>query len=281
MTDAVAGITPDLKTKPLSGTIKHLARMLYMESVVHQRNHITNEQLQLINMLNDMERAAKRRTLMQKVGDFQKVLKIESECIELSSKLKTAESEKLKLKYYIAEENISGIKKYTEESEVLTNKHRRALLERDSQLRRIEDLLVIAGRQLRDLPHSEQECSTHLRLSELVKGSDTGVACRGELDGQGDKFEKALKTKDGEIAHLQHILNDQKEEMEMKCAALEEKLLKQMKDRESHMRALYEKDENIRRTSSDVEIHFREELSKKEHLKKELSTTDETLSGEL
>lgn len=236
-----------------------------MESIVQQRNHITNEQLQLINMVNDMERAAKRSTLMQKVGDFEKVLKIESECNELSSKLKTAESEKLKIKYYIAEETITGIKKYTEESEILTNKHRRALLERDSQLRRIEEVLVIAWRQLRNLPRSEQEFSKHLHsLSELVRGSDTGVTCRCELDGQWDTFKKALKTKDEEIAHLQHILNDQKEEMEIRCAALEAKLLKQMKDRESHMRTLYEKDENIRRAFSDVKIHFREELSKKE-----------------
>lgn len=268
MTDATAEMMPDLKNKHPSGTIKHLARMLYMESVVQQRNHITNEQLQLINMVNDMERAAKRRTLIQKVGDFEKVLQIESECNELSSKLKTAESEKLKIKYYIAEENITGIKKYIEESEILTNKHRRALLERDSQLRRMEEVLVSAWRQLKNLPHSEQETSKHLdSLSELVKGSNTGVTCRCELDGQGDKFKKTLKTKDEEIAHLQHALNEQKEEMERKCAALEGRLLKQMKDRESHMRALYEKDENIRRTFSDVKIHFREELSRKEHLK--------------
>ncbi|TWW60868.1 hypothetical protein D4764_05G0009580 [Takifugu flavidus] len=257
--------------------------MPYMEDIVQQRNHIMNEELQLINIDHEMERVAKKRNQTQKLDDFQKVLEIESECNELRSQLKTAESERLKLKYYISEENVARINEYIEVSEILINKNRRVLLERESQLRQTEEGLVIAWGQLRNLPHSDQEFSKHLHsLAEFMRDSDTRVPCRCELDRQRDTFKEALKIKDEEIAHLQHIFHGQKEEMEMKCTALGEKLLMHMKDRESNMRVLYEKDDSIRRKFSDIKIQFKKELLEKEHhLKKELSTIDEDFSGEL
>lgn len=273
----------DPKSRRLCGTLKRLSRMPYMEDIVQQRNHIMNEELQLINIEHEMERAARKRNLMQKLDDFEKVLEIESECNELRSQLKTAELERLKLKYYISEENVARIKEYIEVSEILINKNRRVLLERESELRQTEEGLVITWGQLRNLPHSDQEFSKHLHsLSEFIRDSDTRVACRCELEGERDKFKEALKIKDEEIAHLQYIVHGQKEEMEKKCTALGEKLLLQLKDRESNMRALYEKDDSIRRKFSDIKMQFRKELQEKEqHLKKGLSTIDVDFSGEL
>lgn len=283
MMDAVTETMLDPKNGRLCGTLKRLPSMLYMEDIVQHRNHTMTQQLQLINTENEMARAAKKRNLMQKIDDFEKVLEIQNECNELISQLKTAELERLKLKCYISEENVTRIKEYIKGSEILTNKDRRLLLERDSQLRRVEEVLVIAWGQLRNLPHSEQELSKHLHsMLEFMRGSETRVPCRCELEGQWDKFQRALKIKDEEIAYLKHILHGHKEEMEMKCTALGEKLLMQMKDGESNMRALYEKDDKIRRKFSDVKIHFRTEFSEKEQdLKNELSTIDEELSGEL
>lgn len=274
---------PDPKNRRLCGTLKRLSRMPYMEEIVQQRNHIMNEQLQLINIEHEMKRAAKKRNLTQKLDDFEKVLEIEGECNELRSQLKTAELERLKLKYYISEENVARIKEYIEASEILINKNRRVLLEKESELRQTEEGLVIAWGQLRNLPHSDREFSKHLHcLSEFMVDSDTRVPCRCELEGERDKFKEALKIKDEEIVHLQYIFHGQKEEMEMKCTALGEKLFMQLKDMEINMRALYEKDDNIRRKFSDIKIQFRKELLEKEqHLKKGLSTIDEDFSGEL
>lgn len=254
--------------------------MLYMEETIQQRQHTVNQQLKLINAANDTARAAKNKTLRQRFDDLDKVLELERESGELSTKLKDAESERLKLKYYISEENVSRINKYIEASELLTNRVRRDLLERDSQLRRTEEALVSAWGQLRNLPQSEQEFSSLLHhLSEFLTDSGKRVPCRCELDGQWDKLHQALKAKEEKVAYLQHLLRDQQEEMEAKWAALEEKLLGQTEDGDRH---LCEKDESIKKKFSDIKSQLRKELSEKEEaLRKELSNVDEDLTGEL
>lgn len=283
MTDAAAETTPDPSdVRRLSVNVRHLSRMLYMEEIIQHKNHTLNEQLKLINAANDLARAAKKKNLRQRFDDLEKVLELERQSGELSWKLKDAESERLKLKYYISEENVSRINRYIEASELLTNRVRRDLLERDSQLRCIEEVLVSAWGRLRNLPQSEQEFSSHLlHLSEFLTDSGRRVPCRCELDGQWDNLKKALNTKEEEIAYLQHLLRQQKEEMEMKGAALEEKLLRQM-DGESHERQVSERDESIRRKFSEIKSQVRTELLEKEEcLKKELSDIDQALNGEL
>lgn len=277
MTDAAAEMTLDpTNVRRLSANVRHLSRMLYIEDIIQQKNHAMNEQLKLINEANDMARAAKKKSLRQRLDDLEKVLELERQSGELRSKLKDAESERLKLEYYISEENITRINKYIEESELLTNRVRRDLLERDSQLRRIQEVLVTAWGQLRNLPQPEQH------FSEFLADSGKGVPCQCELDGRWDKLKKALKTKEEEIAYLQHLLGDQKEEMERKWAALEEKLLRQTKDGESQARHLCEEDESIRKKFSEIKSHLKKELSEKEeYLKKELCDIDEDLNGEL
>lgn len=139
---------PDPINRRLCGTLKHLTHMLYMEDIVQQRNHIMNEQLQLINIEHEMARAAKKRNLTQKLDDFKKVLEIENECNELRSQLKTAQLERQKLKYYISEQNVTRIKEYIEASEILTNKNRRVLLERESQLSQYDRICFPNNRSL-------------------------------------------------------------------------------------------------------------------------------------
>lgn len=257
--------------------------MLYIEDIIQRKNRTMNEQLKLINAANDMARLAKKKTLGQRFEDLEKVLELERESGELSSKLKHAETERLKLKYYISEENVARINKYIEASELLTNRVRRELLERESQLRRMEEVLVAAWGRLRNLPQSEQEFSSHLHhLSEFLRDSGQRVPCRCELDGQWDKLKTALKSKEEEIAHLQQLQRDQEEEMKMKWAALEEKLLREVKDTESHAGHLHEKDESIRKKFSEIKRNVRKELSEKEeNMKKELADVDKDLKWKL
>lgn len=284
MTDAADEMMPELTNFCLlSVNVRHFSRMLYMEDIIQQRNHAMNQQLKLIDAANAMARAAKKKTLRQRFSDLEKVLELERESGELSAKLKEAESERLMLKHYISEENITRINKYIEASELLTNRVRRDLLERDSQLRRMEEVLVSAWGRLRNLSQSEQDLSSHLlHPSNIFTDSGQRVPCRGELDGQWDKLKKALRTKEEEITYLQHLLRDQKEEMEVKWAALEEKLLRQAKDGESHARRLCEKDQSSRKKFSHIKSQVRKDLfEKEEYLKKELSDINEGLSGEL
>lgn len=279
MTDAAAESTPDPATVcRLSGNVRHLSRMLYMEDTVQQKNHTMNEQLKLINAASDMARVAKKKSLRQSFEDLEKVLELERESAELSWKLKDAESERLKLKYYISEENVSRINKYIEASEVLTNRVRRDLLERDSQLRHMEELLVSAWEQLSTLPQPGQHVSSH--LMELLADSKR-LSCRCELDGQWDKLRRALKTTEEEMEHLQLLLREQKEEMEVKRNALEEKLLRQTGG-DSRGRRPAEKDESVRKKISEIKSQVRKELSEKEEkLRKELSDAHQELTEEL
>lgn len=280
--------TPDLSNiRRLSGNVRHLSRMLYMEEVVQQKSQTTNEQLKIIDAANQMERSAKRKYLAQRLEHLEKVLELERQSGELSSTLKDAESERLKLKYYISEENVSRISRYIEASELLSSRVRRDLLDRESQLQRLQDLLLSAWGRLRSLPQSEQEFSSHLQqLSEFLSDSGRRVPCQCELDGQWDKVRKALKTKEEEIAYLQHLLREQKEEMEKKRAALEGKLLRQAKDRDEDRDRdgghLCEKDQSIRRKFSEKKSQVRKELSEKEEqLRKELSDIEQELKEEL
>lgn len=282
--DAAAEKTPDLSNiRRLSGNVRHLSRMLYMEEVVQQKSQTTNEQLKLIDAANQMERSAKKKYLAHRLEHLEKVLELERQSGELSSTLKDAESERLKLKYYISEENVSRISRYIEASELLTSRVRRDLLDRESQLQRLQDLLLSAWGRLRSLPQSEQEFSSHLhQLSEFLSDSGKRVPCRCELDGQWDKLRKALKTKEEEIAYLQHLLREQKEEMEKKRAALEEKLLRQAKDRDGDGGHLCDKDQSVRRKFSQKKSQWRKELSEKEEqLRKELSDIEQELNEEL
>lgn len=204
MTDAAAEATPEPPSlRHLSANARQLSRMLYMEDIVQQRNATVDQQLKLVNAASDAARAAQKKRLRHRLADLEKVLELERENGELSSRLMEAEREKLTLKYYISEEHVSRIHKYIEASELLTNRARRELLERDAQLRRTQQVLLCARGQLGNLP-------------EVLAHPGAGVPCGCELDGRWDELKKAMETKEEEVAYLQHLLREQKEEMEAK-----------------------------------------------------------------
>ncbi|CAG12567.1 unnamed protein product [Tetraodon nigroviridis] len=76
--------------------------------------------------------------------------------------------------------------------------------------------------------HKDVEASERLtdRARRELLETDAGVPCGCELDGRWDELKKAMETKEEEVAYLQHLLREQKEEMEAKGAALEERTQK-------------------------------------------------------
>lgn len=271
MIDAADQTPPDPQVVCESRNMLDLAKVFVMEDMIEHSKETRNEQVKIMNMAKDMVRAAKEKEVMQKLDHLEKLLQLEKEC----NKLMTVELERLKVKALTPHRSTAGV-----QTEVLTSRDRRELLETESQLTQVKEDLLIALEQLENLPDSEQRFYKHLYgLSEVGTGSDPGVSWRCELEEQWDTFKRAHTTEDQEMAHLQQTLYNQQEEMKMKVANLEEKLLQQMKDAELHRR---ENDEKVRMKVSDLKTHLRREISDKgQHLKEELSGAEKDLKKEL
>lgn len=135
----------------------------------------------------------------------------------------------------------------------------------------------------------EFEQRGHLRsrppepLSDLLTAFHTGATCRCGVNGECDKFKETLKANDEGVASLEQSLRSQKQEMQAMLAALEKKVLDQLKEKEErHQKWLLEREDNFRKQLYECKEFFSKEFfSREESFRTTLSQRDEFFSKEL
>lgn len=120
-------------------------------------------------------------------------------------------------------------------------------------------------------------------LSDLLTTFHTGVSCRCGVNGECDKYEEALKAKDEDVASLEQSLRSQKEEMQMMLAALERKVLHQLKNKEErHQKWLFEREDSFKKELYKCKEFFSKEFfNREESFRSTLSQRDVFFSKEL
>lgn len=158
----------------------------------------------------------------------------------------------------------------------------RELTQKTHELEKLERKLIFVQREilyksesaLKDVPQGHKHLNTrvHQELTEFMNRYNQSIVCRSEAMEQGSKLEEALETKGEEITPLYQRFHAQKKMMEIDLAALEEKLLHQLKEHEeNHQKKYLEKEELFCKSVYESEECFRKELYQtEEHFRKEL-----------
>lgn len=169
----------------------------------------------------------------------------------------------------------------------------RELTQKTHELEKLERKLIIVQREilykseseLKDVPQGYKHLNTtvHQELTEFMKRYNKSVVCRSETMGHRSKLEEALKTKGEEITPLYQSFHAQKKMMEIDLAALEEKLLHQLKEQEqNHQKKYVEKEELFCKSAFESEECFRKELYQtEENFRKQLIEKQKYFKNEL